>query len=59
MEKGEEKERKKKRRKKKITMKEEGFPGARPTLLIVQWVTAVRCNLRLGCVSVFEFFSCT
>jgi hypothetical protein len=37
---GEEKERKKK--KKKITVGEEGFPRAGPTLLALQWVAGVR-----------------
>jgi hypothetical protein len=41
MEGGEDNERKKKS---KITMGEEGFPGAGPTLLAVLWVTAIRCN---------------
>jgi hypothetical protein len=40
MEEGEEKERKKK----KVTMGKEGFPGAGPILLAVQWITAVRCK---------------
>jgi hypothetical protein len=30
--------------KKKITMREEGFPEAEPTLLAVAWFTAVRWN---------------
>jgi hypothetical protein len=38
MEEGEEKERK------KITVGEQGLPGAGPTLLAVLWVAAVRCN---------------
>jgi hypothetical protein len=35
---------KKKKKRKKITMGEEGFPRAGPTLLAMQWVAAVRCN---------------
>jgi hypothetical protein len=42
IEEGEEKERKNK--KKKIIVGEEGFPGAGPALVSVQWVAAVRCN---------------
>jgi hypothetical protein len=42
MEEGEKKERKEER--KKIPMGKEGFPGAGPSLLAVQWVAAVRCN---------------
>jgi hypothetical protein len=42
----EEKRRKEKRKeeRKNITMGKEGFSGAGPTLLAVQWVVAVRCN---------------
>jgi hypothetical protein len=29
---------------KNIAMEEEGFPGARPTLQAVLWVTTIRCN---------------
>jgi hypothetical protein len=35
---------KKEKEEKKITMWKEGSPGAGPTLLAVQRVTAVRCN---------------
>jgi hypothetical protein len=37
---GEEKEKKKR----KTTMQKEGFLGARPTLIVVLQVAAVRCN---------------
>jgi hypothetical protein len=43
MEEGEEKE----RNKKNFAVEKECFPGPRPTLLTVQLVAAVRCNLRL------------
>jgi hypothetical protein len=33
-----------KKERKKITMGKKVFPRAGPTLLAVQWVTAVRCN---------------
>jgi hypothetical protein len=43
MEEGEEKGNREEERK-EITVGKEGFPGAAPTLLAVQQVTAVRCN---------------
>jgi hypothetical protein len=45
MEEREEKGRKKKRKKEKnIIVEKEGFPGAGPAFLAVQWVAAVRYN---------------
>jgi hypothetical protein len=35
---------KEKKKEKKITAAKEGFPGARPALLAVSQVPAVRCN---------------
>jgi hypothetical protein len=60
MDEGEEKKRKKKRGKKKGKKSccgEGGVPQSWIVLLTVQWVEAVRCNQRLICGSVFEFFS--
>jgi hypothetical protein len=41
---GRKREGKKKEKKKKNHCGEEHFPGAGPTLLPVQWITAIRCN---------------
>jgi hypothetical protein len=43
-------------KKKEIPVWEEDFLGSWPALLTMQWVAAVRCNLRLIWGSVFEFF---
>jgi hypothetical protein len=43
MEGGEEKERKEVKGK-EVIMGKEGFPGAGPTLLTVQWVAAIKYN---------------
>jgi hypothetical protein len=37
-------EEEKRKEKKKITIGEEGFPGAGPSLLTVSQIAAVRCN---------------
>jgi hypothetical protein len=62
MEEGEAMERKKKKRKNKektTSVGKEDFSVAGPTFMAVQQVTALRCNQRLICGLVFEFFSCT